>query len=107
VDLILGGWDDGHDLARPEIGILTSRELLITEGRPLHARVNIDHRWAGVQRQLELTRIDDCGDQIPTANDNTIDTVDRSVVTKIRARLRQPTTGPAGPAGPARISHSR
>ncbi|WP_106091141.1 hypothetical protein [Enhygromyxa salina] len=105
VALILGNWDDGHDLARPEIGILTSRELLIVEGRPLRAHVRIEQRWVGVVRELELTRIDDCGDQTTALNDyysgdrsgdSTDDQPDnRSVVTRIRARLRLPPTGPA------------
>jgi hypothetical protein len=59
--LILGDWDDGHDPARPEIGILTSRLSLVDEGRPLWVNVQVDHRWSGVHRELELTRIDDCG----------------------------------------------
>jgi len=59
--LILGDWDDGHDLARAEIGILTSRELVIDEGRPLYVRAVIEQRWAGVRRELSLVRLDDCG----------------------------------------------
>jgi hypothetical protein len=103
VALILGDWDDGHDLARPEIGILTSRELLITEGRPLHARVTIDQRWVGVRRQLELTRIDDCGDQTMANDDSNTGEVsadDRSVVAQIRARLRLPPAPPSSASSP-------
>ncbi|KIG16716.1 hypothetical protein DB30_04189 [Enhygromyxa salina] len=92
--LIQGDWDDGHDLARPEIGILTSRQLLIAEGRPLWARVRIEQRWVGVTRELELTRLDDCGDPSPGLSDDLSDegSDDRSVVTQIRARLRLPPT---------------
>ena len=59
--LVLGTWDDGHDPTRPEIGILTSRELVLDEGRPLYVRAVIDQRWAGVRRELSLVRVDDCG----------------------------------------------
>jgi hypothetical protein len=59
--LILGEWDDGHDPVRSEIGILTSREIVIDEGRPLYVRAVIDQRWAGVRRELSLVRLDDCG----------------------------------------------
>jgi len=59
--LIRGDWDDGHDPAQSEIGILTSRVLVIDEGRPLYVRAVIDQRWVGVRRELTLERIDDCG----------------------------------------------
>jgi hypothetical protein len=58
--LLLGDWDDGHDPARPELGIFTSRELVIDEGRPLYVRAVIEQRWAGVRRELSLVRLDDC-----------------------------------------------
>lgn len=60
--VILGDWDDGHDPARPEFGILTSRELVIDEGRPRYAKAVIEHRWSGVRRELSLVRVDDCAD---------------------------------------------
>lgn len=59
--LILGDWDDGHDPARLELGIFTSREIVIDEGRPLYVRAVIEQRWAGVRRELSLVRLDDCG----------------------------------------------
>lgn len=59
--LIFGAWDDGHDRARPELGIFTARELVIDQGRPLYVRAVIEQRWAGVRRELSLVRIDDCG----------------------------------------------
>lgn len=58
--LILGDWDDGHDPARPELGVFTSREVVIDEGRPLYVRAVIEQRWAGVRRELSLVRLDDC-----------------------------------------------
>ena len=47
--------------ANPELGIFTERLALIEAGRPLLVRVEIDHRWSGVRRTLELRRIDTCG----------------------------------------------
>lgn len=58
--LILSDWDDGHDPARPELGIFTSREVVIEDGRPLYVRAVIEQRWAGVRRELSLVRLDDC-----------------------------------------------
>lgn len=80
--LILGRWDDGHDPNRAEIGILTSREVVLDQGRPLYVRVVIDQRWAGVRRELSLVRIDDCGDR------NLATAVDRTAIDETRARLR-------------------
>jgi hypothetical protein len=61
--------------------------------------VTIDQRWAGVRRELELTRIDDCGDQ--TLPGDHVD--DRSVVAQIRARLRLAPDSPA--LSPLPLSH--
>jgi hypothetical protein len=58
--LILGDWDDGHDPARLELGVFTSREVVIEAGRPLYVRAVIEQRWAGVRRELSLVRLDDC-----------------------------------------------
>jgi hypothetical protein len=71
--LIVSDWDDGHEL--DPIGIATSRTSVIHDGRPLWVSAEIDHRWSGVHRSLELTRIDDCsgvslagaGDEAPVA----------------------------------------
>ncbi|PRQ01314.1 hypothetical protein ENSA5_26850 [Enhygromyxa salina] len=82
--LIRSDWDDGHDPERPEIGILTSRELVLDEGRPLHVRATVDHRWSGVRRELELERLDDCGARTLASED------DAPAVARIRARLSPP-----------------
>lgn len=59
VAVIVSRWDDGHALE--QIGIVTTRTSLIHEGRPLWVSASVEHRWSGVSRELELTRIDDCG----------------------------------------------
>jgi hypothetical protein len=82
--LILGEWSDGHDPARPEIGILTSREVVIDEGRPLYVRAVIEQRWAGVRRELSLVRLDDCGAR------SLATPADQPPITQIRARLSRP-----------------
>ncbi|MFO7565415.1 MAG: hypothetical protein R6X02_22430 [Enhygromyxa sp.] len=90
--LILGDWNDGHDPARPEIGILTSRELVLDEGRPLYLRAVIDQRWAGVRRELSLVRIDDCGRRsLATPADRPrVDETRARLADQIRARLSRP-----------------
>lgn len=80
--VIRGDWDDGHDPTRSKIGILTSRELVIDDGRPLYVRAVIDQRWAGVRRELALVRIDDCGTR-SLASDG-----DAQIVADTRARFR-------------------
>lgn len=87
--LILGDWDDGHDPARTEIGILTSREVVIDDGRPLYVRAVIEQRWAGLRRELSLVRLDDCGDRsLATPADRPrIDETRALVDDQIRARL--------------------
>jgi hypothetical protein len=82
--LIRGDWDDGHDPSRPEIGILTSRVLVVDEGRPLYARVVIDQRWAGVRRELSLVRVDDCGSRTLAAGPG-----ETTRVEETRARFRE------------------
>jgi hypothetical protein len=79
VALILSSWDDGHE--RDQAGIFTSRTSLIHEGRPLWVGANIDHSWSGVDRTLELTRIDDCSGLSLAGAD------DEAAVAEVRARL--------------------
>jgi hypothetical protein len=79
--VLRGEWDDGHDPARTELGILTSREVVIDEGRPLYVRAVIDQRWAGVRRELALVRLDDCGAR------SLARPADREHVDETRARL--------------------
>ncbi len=50
-------WTDGHT---GPVGIVTTRELVIAEGRPLLAYAEIWQRWVGVVRQLELRAIGEC-----------------------------------------------
>ncbi len=88
--LIYGRWDDGHDPDRREIGILTLREAVIDEGRPLYVRAEIDQRWAGVRRELSLVRVDDCGAHSLT-NGDPVDETRALFREQIRARLSQPT----------------
>ncbi len=77
--LVHGDWDDGHDPERTEIGIRSSREATLAEGRPLWVRAQIDQRWAGVRRELSLLRVDDCGAHRPASAEP---------VEQIRARFR-------------------
>jgi hypothetical protein len=79
VAVIRSDWDDGHELG--QIGILTTRTSVIHEGRPLHVSAEIDHRWSGVHRSLELVRIDDCDDRSLAAAG------DEAAVAQARARF--------------------
>jgi hypothetical protein len=80
--LIQGDWDDGHDPARGEIGVLTSRVAVIDEGRPLYVRAVIEQRWAGVRRELSLVRLDPCGERSLASE------ADAALVDQARARLQ-------------------
>jgi hypothetical protein len=90
--LIFGDWDDGHDPARVELGIFTSRELVIDEGRPLYVRAVIEQRWAGVRRELSLVRLDDCdAHSLGTAADQIHVAETRALLgERIHARLSRP-----------------
>jgi hypothetical protein len=68
VALIHSDWDDGHELG--QIGIETTRSSVIHAGRPLHVSAEVEHRWSGVHRSLELIRIDDCDDRSLAAADD-------------------------------------
>ncbi|MFV8750531.1 hypothetical protein ACNOYE_08255 [Nannocystaceae bacterium ST9] len=57
VAVLRSRWDDGHS---GELGIVSTRELAIAEGRPLLAQVEVEHRWTGVIRRLELRAIGQC-----------------------------------------------
>jgi hypothetical protein len=87
--VLVGDWDDGHDPARPELGILTSRTAVLDEGRPLYVRAVIEQRWAGVRRELSLARLDDCGARsLATPADRThVDETRAQLSAAIRARL--------------------
>jgi hypothetical protein len=78
VALIVSDWDDGHD---HPIGVLTQRSALIHEGRPLWVGASIEHSWSGVDRTLELSRIDDCSGLSLAGAD------DEAAVAEVRARL--------------------
>jgi hypothetical protein len=80
VALIVSDWDDGHEL--DEIGVLTQRNSLIHEGRPLRVVASIQHSWSGVDRTLELTRIDDCSSLSLASAD------DEAAVAEVRAELK-------------------
>ncbi len=58
ITLLRSRWHDDHEDSR--VGITATRELALAEGRLLLARAEIDHRWSGVIRQLELRRVDAC-----------------------------------------------
>src|SRR4029079_17872444 len=80
IAVIVSDWDDGH--VEP-VGIATSRISVIHEDRPLWVSASVEHRWSGVHRELELTRIDDCGAMsLATAEDETS-------LAEARARLVQ------------------
>jgi hypothetical protein len=78
VAVIVSSWDDGH---QEPIGILTTRTSLIHEGRPLWVTAEVEHRWSGVSRSLELIRIDDCADASLASAD------DEAPVAQARARF--------------------
>ncbi len=86
-------WDDGHVEAADEgsgRGILTSREAVLGQGRPLFVRMALEHRWAGVTRILELRALDDCttvpfmGDRLGPDHDDPL-----ALVARVRARLSE------------------
>lgn len=58
ITLLRSRWHDAHE--GEAIGVTSTRELAIAEGRLLLARAEIEQRWSGVSRQLELRRIDTC-----------------------------------------------
>ena len=72
--MIVSDWDDGH---REPAGILTSRIAALHAGRPLWVSASVEHRWSGVHRSLELTRIDDC-DAISLATASDVDSLQRA-----------------------------
>lgn len=79
VAVIVSEWDDGHV---PPVGVLTSRTCAIHEGRPLWVSASVEHRWSGVHRELELTRIDDCSGESRATPE------DAAAVARARAQLR-------------------
>lgn len=82
VALIRSDWDDGHAL--DQAGIFTTRTSLIHDGRPLWVSANVEHRWSGVSRSLELIRIDDCSARsLAGAHDD-------APVAQVRAQLLKP-----------------
>ncbi|HVH99734.1 MAG TPA: hypothetical protein VM869_13525 [Enhygromyxa sp.] len=91
--LILGEWDDGHDPARPELGVFTSRELVLDHNRPLYVRAVIEQRWAGVRRELSLVRLDDCSARsLATPGDRIrVEETRAELEQAIRARLGRAT----------------
>lgn len=61
VAALRGQWSDERSDPEAKIGILTSREAVLVDGRPLQVSAVVEHRWAGVTRALELELVDDCG----------------------------------------------
>lgn len=81
VAVIRSNWDDEHE---QPVGILTTRTSLIQDGRPLWVSADVEHRWSGVSRSLELIRIDDCdGTSLASA-------ADVAPVAQARARFETP-----------------
>jgi hypothetical protein len=60
ITLLRSHWHDDHEGESATIGITTTRELALAEGRLLLARAEVEQRWSGVIRQLELRRVDAC-----------------------------------------------
>jgi hypothetical protein len=60
ITLLRSHWHDDHEDETATIGITTTRELALAEGRLLLARAEVEQRWSGVIRQLELRRVDTC-----------------------------------------------
>lgn len=93
--LVRGRWQLGGDPGSSGAAILTSRLVLIADGRPLRAILAVDSQVSDARLELELERIDDC----PAPPEP-------SALARVRERVRARLWDPAGRRGKTRRPHT-